>query len=124
VTDEQTARVDQWLWSVRVYRTRSAATEACRGGHVKVNGSPAKAATSLHAGDAVSVRFPGRERVLEVVQLIKRRVGAPVAAQCFVDHSPPVAPTRSTGGEIFERERGAGRPTKQDRRAMDRLRRG
>jgi ribosome-associated heat shock protein Hsp15 len=124
VTDEQTARVDQWLWSVRVYRTRSAATEACRGGHVKVNGSPAKAATSLRTGDVVSVRFPGRERVLEVVQLIKRRVGAPIAAQCFVDQSPPVTTTRNSVGEIFERERGSGRPTKQDRRAMDRLRRG
>jgi ribosome-associated heat shock protein Hsp15 len=124
VTDDQTARVDQWLWSVRVYRTRSAATEACRGGHVRVNRSPAKAATTLRAGDMVSVRFPGRERVLEVVQVIKRRVGAPIATQCFVDHSPPVAPTRTGGPEIFERERGSGRPTKQDRRAMDRLRRG
>jgi ribosome-associated heat shock protein Hsp15 len=124
MTDEQTARVDQWLWSVRVYKTRSAATEACRGGHVKVNRSPAKPATSLRPGDLVQVQAQQRERLLEVVQVIKCRVGAPVAAQCFVDHSPPVAPSTSSGGQLFERERGAGRPTKQDRRAMDQLRRG
>ncbi len=123
MTDDETARTDQWLWSVRVYRTRTAATEACRGGHVKVNGSTAKPATSLRAGDMVSARAPGRERILEVVQTIKRRVGAPVASQCFVDHSPPPSPGAPRNGPLFERERGSGRPTKQERRALDQLRR-
>ena len=116
VTGEQTARVDQWLWSVRIYRTRSAATEACRGGHVKVNRSAAKPATPVRAGDMVSVRFPGRERLLEVVQVIRGRVGAPLAVQCLVDHSPP-APPKSAQSPLFERDQGSGRPTKQDRRA-------
>jgi ribosome-associated heat shock protein Hsp15 len=123
MTDEQTARVDQWLWSVRVFKTRSAATQACRGGHVKVNRSPAKPATSLRVGDLVQVRAQQRERQLEVVQVIRRRVGAPIAAQCFVDHSPPAEQSTSSAGQFFERGRGAGRPTKQDRRAMDELRR-
>ena len=122
MTGEQTARVDQWLWSVRVYRTRSAATEACRGGHVKVNRSPAKAATPVRVGDRISVRVAGHDRLLEVAQVIRRRVGAPIAAQCFVDHSPPPPPT-SVASPIFERDHGTGRPTKQDRRAMDQLRR-
>lgn len=123
MNEEQTARVDQWLWSVRVYRTRSASTEACRGGHVRVNGSPAKPATPVRVGDIISVRAPGRDRIFGVTQLIKRRVGAPVAAQCFVDHSPPPE-SKSASRPIFERERGTGRPTKQDRRALDQLRRG
>ncbi len=124
MTDDETARVDQWLWSVRVYRTRTAATEACRGGHVKVNGGPAKPATSVRARDVISVRAAGQERVLEVVQVIRRRVGAPLAAQCFVDHSPPSPPGAPRIKPLFERERGAGRPTKQERRALDQLRRG
>jgi ribosome-associated heat shock protein Hsp15 len=124
MTDEQTARVDQWLWSVRVYRTRTAATEACKGGHVKVNLSSAKPATPLRAGDLISVRTAGHERLLEVVQVIRRRVGAPMAAQCFVDHSPPPSPGTPSSRPLFERERGAGRPTKQERRALDQLRRG
>ncbi len=123
MTSEPTARVDQWLWSVRVFRTRSAATEACRGGHVRVNRSPAKPATPVRVGDRISVRAADRDRVFEVAQVIKRRVGAPIAAQCFVNHSP-LQPPRSDTRPLFERDQGTGRPTKQDRRAIDRLRQG
>ncbi|HEX3425039.1 MAG TPA: RNA-binding S4 domain-containing protein [Acidimicrobiales bacterium] len=113
-------RVDRWLWAVRLYKTRSLATEGCRGGHVKVNGSPAKPATTVRVGDRVEA-FVGRQRVLEVVRVIDTRVGAPIAATCVVDHSPPPPPReeRSTG---LLRPTGYGRPTKRDRRQMDRLR--
>jgi ribosome-associated heat shock protein Hsp15 len=118
--DPDSARVDQWLWSVRVYKTRSAATDACRSGHVKVNGSSAKAATPVRVGDEVSVRAAGHDRSLEVVQLIKKRVGAPIAASCVIDHSPPREPNDLR--DVFERPKGTGRPTKTDRRAIDKLR--
>ena len=111
-------RVDRWLWAVRLYRTRSLATEACRGGHVKVNGSTAKPATTVRVGDRVEA-FVGRQRVLEVVRVIDTRVGAPIAAACVVDQSPPPQEERSTG---LVRAPGDGRPTKRDRRQMDRLR--
>src|SRR3954462_9108849 len=84
-------RVDKWLWAVRLYKTRSNATDACRGGHVRVNGAPAKPATTVRIGDRVTARVHGDERVLEVVRLIDKRVGAPVAVECLIDHSPPPA---------------------------------
>jgi ribosome-associated heat shock protein Hsp15 len=115
-------RVDRWLWSVRIYKTRSEATDACRGGHVKVNGAPAKAASTVNVGDVVAARAHGRDRVLEVAQLIEKRVGAPVAATCFVDHSPP-PPPKDTTAPMFLRDAATGRPTKRDRRRLDRLRR-
>jgi ribosome-associated heat shock protein Hsp15 len=118
--DPETARVDQWLWSVRVYRTRSAATEACRAGHVKVNGASAKAATPVRVGDEVAVRAADHDRSLEVARVIKRRVGAPIAALCVIDHSPPRDPRETQ--HVFERPPGTGRPTKTDRRAIDKLR--
>ncbi len=114
-------RVDAWLWSVRATRTRSAATEACRGGHVRVNGAPAKPAAPVRVGDRVEARLTGRDRVLEVVKRIDKRVGAPVAAECYVDHSPP-PPSRDDEPVVFARDRGAGRPTKRDRRHLDRFR--
>jgi ribosome-associated heat shock protein Hsp15 len=119
-TGPDRARVDQWLWSVRIYHTRSAATEACRAGHVRVNGTSAKPATPVRVGDEVSVRAGERDRSLEVSRVISRRVGAPIAAQCLIDHSPPVA--QREGPPSMERPRGSGRPTKTDRRAIDKLR--
>ena len=115
-------RVDRWLWAVRIYKTRSAATAACRGGHVRVNGSPAKPATTVTVGDRVTTRVGDRDRDLEVVRVIDKRVGAPVAAECLVDHSPPPPPRESAPPPVFSRERGAGRPTKRDRRRLDRHR--
>lgn len=117
---EQT-RVDRWLWAVRLYKTRSEATEACRGGHVRVNGAPAKAATTVRIGDRVSAQAHGRPREFEVVQVIDKRVGAPVAATCIIDHSPP-APPRDLTAPLFQRDAASGRPTKRDRRLLDRFR--
>lgn len=117
----ETTRADQWLWAIRMYKTRSAATDACRGGHVRVNGSPAKASTPIRVGDRVEALVHGRERILEVLGLLDKRVGAPVATACFFDHSPPLPPKEETV-VVFERESGSGRPTKRDRRRLDRIR--
>jgi ribosome-associated heat shock protein Hsp15 len=114
-------RVDRWLWSVRLYPTRSAATDAVRGGHVRINDAPAKPASQVQAGDRISARAHGRDRVVEVVRVIEKRVGAPVAAECLIDHSPPLPP-KATETPAFVRDRGSGRPTKRDRRALDRFR--
>jgi ribosome-associated heat shock protein Hsp15 len=117
----ETVRVDQWLWSVRMTKTRSDAAAACRGGHVKVNAKAAKPATPVKVGDRVEAYLHDRVRVLEITRLIVKRVGAAVAADCFVDHSPP-PPERTVDVPVFQRDRGAGRPTKRDRRELDRLR--
>jgi ribosome-associated heat shock protein Hsp15 len=114
-------RVDRWLWAVRLFTTRTAATDACRAGHVTVNGKPVKAATAVRRGDRVEARVHGRTRLLEVVEVLERRVGPAVAATCYVDDSPP--PPETTGDPMpLRRERGSGRPTKRDRRQIDRLR--
>ena len=85
------ARVDSWLWAIRVYKTRSAATTACRAGHVRVNGDKVKAAQHVRIGDELRVRIAGFDRILIVRQLLVKRVGAPVAAlayDCLLYTSP------------------------------------
>lgn len=118
--DVVSTRVDAWLWSIRVCSTRSEATAACRGGHVKINGARAKAAQPLKVGDRVTCYLHERHRDLEVVRLLSKRVGAPAAVQCYVDHSPPPPPRDPSRAVVFA---AAGRPTKRDRRHLDRLRR-
>lgn len=112
------ARLDRWLWSIRVAKTRAAAKTLIDAGHVRVDGHPAKPASPVTVGNRVQVRTGGRDRDFEVVQVIEKRVGAPVAVTCYVDHSPP-EPDRLVAPPVFERERGAGRPTKRDRRRLD-----
>ena len=115
-------RVDVWLWAVRIYKSRSEATAACRGGHVRVNRGAAKASTQVKVGDRIDA-FVGRPRILEVVTIIEKRVGAPVAAKCMIDNSPP-APVVKRQPRVAVREPGSGRPTKRERREIDRLRGG
>jgi ribosome-associated heat shock protein Hsp15 len=119
--DEGSVRVDAWIWSVRLARTRSLAAAACKAGHVRVNGERAKPAQTLKPGDEVRVREEGYERVVVVRKPIRKRVGASVAAECLIDNSPP-RPPRELVAPVFERDRGAGRPTKRDRRELDGLR--
>ena len=113
-------RLDVWLWSARLMPTRSAATAACRGGHVRRNGDPVKAAQKIVVGDELRVRSPGRERIVVVTRILTTRVGAPIARECYEDHSPEPAPQLAAAPP--RRERGTGRPTKRERRQFDRLR--
>jgi ribosome-associated heat shock protein Hsp15 len=113
-------RIDRWLCAVRLVKTRPLATRLCDGGHVLVNGSPAKPSTKVRAGDRVEARIADRERVVEVVRPIESRVGALIAVTRYVDHSPPVVPER---GSVIRPTRGEGRPGKRLRRELERLRR-
>lgn len=108
------------MWSVRAFKTRSAATAACRSGHIKVNGERAKAAQTVKVGDEVRIRISGFDRVLEVRETLVKRVGAAVAAEAFVDNSPPL-PTPEETALLPRRDRGAGRPTKRERREIEKL---
>ncbi|MEU9341020.1 RNA-binding S4 domain-containing protein [Streptomyces sp. NPDC048278] len=117
----ENVRIDSWVWAVRLIKTRSMGATACRGGHVQVNGERVKPAHSVRVGDEVRLRHEGRERVVIVKRLIRKRVGAPVAAVCYIDNSPP-PPPREAFAPIGLRDRGAGRPTKRDRRDLERLR--
>ncbi len=114
--------MDRWLWAVRLTKTRSDAAAACRGGHVRVNDRPAKPATSVSAGDEVRVRVAGATKVVEVVRVIQKRVGAVDAATCYLDRTP--APPPEAAVPVARRDRGAGRPTKRERRVLDRFRGG
>ena len=114
-------RIDRWLCAVRLVKTRPLATHLCDAGHVRVNGSPAKPSTKVRAGDRVEARIADRERVVEVVRPIESRVGAPIAATCYVDHSPPPEVREVRPGIMAVR--GEGRPSKRLRRELERLRR-
>ena len=117
-TDE--TRIDRWLCAVRLVKTRPLATRLCEGGHVLVNGMPAKPSARVRAGDRVEALIADRERIVEVVRPIESRVGAAVAATCYVDHSPPVVPEARPAIMLV---RGEGRPSKRLRRELERLRR-
>jgi len=121
VAAEGTVRVDAWTWAVRVYPTRSAASTACKAGHVKVNGASAKPAQAVKPGDTVRARTPAGERVLVVRGLIEKRVSAAAAAENYADLTPP-PPPKEERPAVPVRERGTGRPTKRERRQTERLR--
>ncbi|MCZ4519322.1 S4 domain-containing protein [Rhodococcus ruber] len=117
----QSARLDSWIWAVRLFKTRSAAAAACRGGHVRVNGTPAKPGLRIGPNDEVRLRVEGVEKIVVVVRAITKRVGAAVVPECLIDRSPP-PPPKEVLASVPRRDRGAGRPTKRDRREIDRLR--
>ena len=113
-------RADAWLWSVRMFKTRSAATAACRAGKIKINGDPVKPATKISPGARVQISRPGYVVILEVIHTYAKRVGAPVAQKAYQDHSPEQIRPRDVGLPI--RPRGTGRPTKRERRQLEILR--
>ncbi len=117
-------RVDKWLWAVRVYKTRTAATSACTSGRVRVNDEPAKPATKVQIGDVVEARRGDRTIIYRVAGLVDKRVGANLVDDLVDDLSPPPAkrsdPLDAPPGGA--RLRGEGRPTKKERRDIDRLR--
>ena len=114
------ARIDVWLWSVRQIKSRSAATSACKAGHVRINGETAKPAQHVSVGDEVRYRVDGFDRLLTVTRILTKRVGAPIARPAYIDSSPP-RPSPLDAPAAVIRDRGAGRPTKKERRQLDAL---
>jgi ribosome-associated heat shock protein Hsp15 len=108
--------LDSWLWAARFFKSRSLATAACRAGKVRVNDKVAKASTEVKPADVLTWRQDFRERRITVVELLPRRVSAPLAAEAYKDDSPPPPPRL---GRIGVRDQGAGRPTKKERRELD-----
>jgi len=114
-------RVDSWAWAVRLFKTRSAASDACKAGHLKVNGDRAKPAQPVKVGDEVRALVGGVERIYIARRLITKRLSAAAAADCFEDRTPPPPPRTEAPAAVL-RERGAGRPTKRERRLLEQLR--
>ncbi|MFM7102964.1 MAG: RNA-binding S4 domain-containing protein [Verrucomicrobiota bacterium] len=115
-------RLDVWLWSVRVFRSRGLAVEAIRGGRVQVGGLPAKPAREVRPGETVTADTGVLRRVLQVVGCPPSRVGAARVAEFATDLTPPEERERARTGACDvagQRPRGSGRPTKRDRRALD-----
>lgn len=114
----ESVRIDVWLWAVRQTKTRSLATSECKAGHVRINGETAKPASKVSVGDEVRYRFQGFDRILKVTGLIVKRTSAPIAAQNYEDLTPE---RPKVYVPVMRRDPGAGRPTKKERRELDRL---
>jgi len=114
-------RIDKWLWAARAFKTRSLAADACDGGKVDINGDAAKPAKPVRAGDRVEITTPVGRRILKVTALSERR-GPAAAARALYDDLTPPAPPRARQPKPPYRPPGAGRPTKRERRDIDRLR--
>ncbi|UDY24329.1 RNA-binding S4 domain-containing protein [Nocardioides sp. Kera G14] len=119
-------RVDQWVWAVRLAPSRSQATAGAKAGHIRINGERAKPSQTVKVGDEVRVYnvHEKREHIVIVRELLAKRVGAPIAVLAYDDRTPALPPKPERVLTPFERERGMGRPTKRDRRLLDRLRSG
>ncbi|MDO5628515.1 MAG: RNA-binding S4 domain-containing protein [Mobilicoccus sp.] len=115
-------RVDVWLWAARMFKSRSLATAACKAGHVRIGGLSVKPSAPVRVGDTVTVTGGPRPRILVARTLLRKRVGAPIAVTAYTDESPPLPPKEERPAPVAVRERGAGRPTKRDRRRLDQLR--
>lgn len=117
-------RLDLWLWALRVFRTRTLAADAIKAGHVTVNGLPCKPAREVRAGETVVARVGIMTRTVRVIAAPKSRVGAKLVPQFAEDLTPAEEYARRTEPSLLSpmfRPRGAGRPTKRDRRMTDRL---
>ncbi|MBP3222866.1 MAG: RNA-binding S4 domain-containing protein [Actinomycetaceae bacterium] len=111
-------RIDVWLWSVRQCKTRTLANQECKAGHVRINGETIKPSTKVKVGDEVRYRVQGFDRILRVRSLISKRVGASLAQECYEDLTPE---RERIYIPIARREPGSGRPTKKERRELDKF---
>jgi ribosome-associated heat shock protein Hsp15 len=122
--DADRQRLDRWLWHARVVKTRELAKSLIEGGHVRVDRErETKAGAAVKRGQTLTVTLPSRVLVLKIVDFVERRGSAEVAARLYEDLSPPRPPRdpRPETVALATRDAGSGRPTKRDRRALDRL---
>jgi len=124
----QKVRVDKWLWSVRIFKSRTMATDACKSNKVKIGEKPLKASYMLTRGETLHVRKEGYDMVFKVVDLLAKRVSATLAEPCYENLTPPEEMQKYKDWYIGKapsgtREKGAGRPTKRERRTIDKFKR-
>ena len=115
-------RIDKWLWAVRIYKTRSLATESCRKGHVSIGNLPVKPSRALHIGEVVKVRKSPIVRSFKVLGLAEKRMSAKLTEDFLEDVTPPEEielQEMQKNMRWITRDRGTGRPTKKDRRELD-----
>jgi ribosome-associated heat shock protein Hsp15 len=117
-------RLDKWLWAARFFKSRTLAASACDGGKVDVNEQAAKPSKAVRAGDLLHVTLPRGKRIVRIVTLTERRGGGQEAAALYEDLTPPPPPPELRTRPPAYRPPGAGRPTKRERRHLDRLSRG
>lgn len=114
-------RVDKWLWAARFFRSRTLAAAACAGGKVDVDDQAAKPSRTLRVGNRLEITLPRGKRIVRVLALSERRGPGAEAALLYEDLTPPPPPAGPRTAPPAYRPRGAGRPTKRDRRLLDRL---
>jgi ribosome-associated heat shock protein Hsp15 len=122
-------RIDKWLWSVRIFKSRSMATDACKSGKVKIKGNSIKPSYLLQREEIVEVRKNGFDLEFRVVDLLDKRVSATLAQPCYEDLTPEEEMNKYKDWFVGKsraevREKGAGRPTKKERRDIDRYKGG
>ena len=116
------ARIDKWMWAVRIFKTRTIAAEACKKGRITINGSLAKAARMIKPGDVIQVKKPPITYSFKVLQTIEKRVGAKLVSEMMENVTTPdqyelLEMSKISG--FVGRAKGTGRPTKKDRRDLD-----
>ena len=123
-TEENIVRMDKWLWAARLFKTRSLAADAIKGGKVKVDDNPVKPSREVKVGDIIQVQIEQLHKVVEVKTVIKNRVSAKQVPEVYNDLTPKEEYERIEFMHAYKaewRERGAGRPTKKERRMIERL---
>lgn len=123
----QPTRIDKWLWAVRVYKTRTLATKACHAGHVKINGERVKPSREVHIGEVIEAKVGPIVKHIKVLGYLEQRVGPKIVSQYAEDLTPPQEYEKLRNlkmAPIIERPRGTGRPTKKERRMIEKLKWG
>lgn len=117
----ENVRIDKWLWMVRLFKTRSMATDACNAGKVKMDGNNLKPSKNIKENEVYVVRIGQLEKTVQVLGSPKSRVGAPLVPQFYTDLTPPEEYERvkMLSMRFEHRDRGEGRPTKRDRRQIE-----
>ncbi len=121
-SDDSAARLDKWLWAVRLFRTRSLATAACRAGEVTIEERPVKPSRDVRLGETIIVRQGVMRRTVVVLGVPPSRVGAVRVPEFLEDRTPPEEKQKvkeHAVQHLLARERGTGRPTKRDRRDLE-----
>ncbi len=111
-------RIDKWLWCVRLYRSRTLATNACESGKVKIGSQMVKPSRAVKPGDIITAVAGGILRTVKVVNLLERRIGAPQVPEFMEDLTPASEFQKARQPVVGERPKGTGRPTKRDRRIL------